>query len=213
KLLRASDFHREGSYACDYPPSSAGTSRGVKKLKNQARKRVMSGWITRAALLAAALGLLAATTAGARAQTFPSGTVKLIVPVPPGGVTDIIMARTVAQRLTEAWGQPVVVDNRPGGNYAVGPQAAARSPAAGLTLLVAPDSTVTANPHLFSKLPYDAVKDFTPIAVLCRITPVLVINASLAAHNVQELIALAKAKPGSLSYGSYGIGTYAHLSM
>jgi len=89
----------------------------------------------------------------------------------------------------------------------------ARSPADGLTLMVAPDSTVTANPHLFSKLPYDAVKDFTPIAVLCRITPVLVINSSLAAHNVHELIALAKAKPGSLSYGSYGIGTYAHLSM
>src|SRR5262249_22050085 len=95
KLLRASDFHREGSYACDYPPSSAGTSRGVKKLKNQARKRVMSGWITRAALLAAALGLLAATTAGARAQTFPSGTVNLIVPLPPCRVTHII-PRTVA---------------------------------------------------------------------------------------------------------------------
>ena len=85
-------------------------------------------------------------------------------------------ARIVAQRLTDAWGQPVVVDNRPGGNYAVGAQAVARSPGDGLTLLVAPDSTVTANPHLFSKLPYDPIKDLTPIAVLCRITPVLVIN-------------------------------------
>src|SRR5262249_46397260 len=80
-------------------------------------------------------------------------------------------------------------------------------------LLVAPDSTVTANPHLFSKLPYDPVKDLTPIIVLCRITPVLVINPSLAVQSVGELIALAKAKPGSLNYGSYGIGTYAHLSM
>jgi tripartite-type tricarboxylate transporter receptor subunit TctC len=115
--------------------------------------------------------------------------------------------------LTEAWGHPVVVDNRPGGNYAVGAQAVARSPADGLTLLVAPDSTVTANPHLFSKLPYDPVKDLTPIIVLCRITPVLVINPSLDAKSVPELIALAKAKPGSLNYGSYGIGTYAHLSM
>jgi tripartite-type tricarboxylate transporter receptor subunit TctC len=79
--------------------------------------------------------------------------------------------------------------------------------------LVAPDSTVTANPHLFSKLPYDPVKDLTPIIVLCRITPVLVINPSLDAKSVPELIALAKAKPGSLNYGSYGIGTYAHLSM
>ena len=123
------------------------------------------------------------------------------------------MARIVAQRLTEAWGHPVVVDNRPGGNYAVGAQTVARSPADGLTLLVAPDSTVTANPHLFSKLPYDPVKDLTPIIVLCRITPVLVVNPSLDAKSVPELIALAKAKPGSLNYGSYGIGTYAHLSM
>jgi len=162
-------------------------------------------------VLLAAL-LLAGASAAAHAQTYPSATVKLIVPVPAGGVTDT-MARIVAQRLTEAWGQPVVVDNRPGGNYAVGAQAVAKSPADGLTLLVAPDSTVTANPHLFSKLPYDPVKDLTPIIVLCRITPVLVINPSLPVQSVQELIALAKAKPGSLNYGSYGIGTYAHLSM
>jgi len=166
---------------------------------------------TRRALLFAVL-LLAVASGSASAQTYPSGTVKLIVPVPAGGVTDT-MARIVAQRLTEAWGQPVVVDNRPGGNYAVGAQAVARSPADGLTLLVAPDSTVTANPHLFSKLPYDPVKDLTPISVLCRITPVLVINPSLPVHSVQELIALAKNEPGTLNYGSYGIGTYAHLSM
>ena len=166
---------------------------------------------TRRALLLAAL-LLAEASGSASAQTYPSGTVKLIVPVPAGGVTDT-MARIVAQRLTEAWGQPVVVDNRPGGNYAVGAQAVARSPADGLTLLVAPDSTVTANPHLFSKLPYDPVKDLTPISVLCRITPVLVINPSLPVHSVQELIALAKNEPGTLNYSSYGIGTYAHLSM
>src|ERR1700704_4058665 len=145
----------------------------------------------RPALFAALLTLLASGTAAA--QTFPTGTVKLIVPVPAGGVTDT-MARIVAQRLTEAWGEPVVVDNRPGGNYAVGAQAVARAPADGLTLLVAPDSTVTANPHLFSKLPYDPFKDLTPITVLCRITPVLVINPSLPARSVQELIALAKAK-------------------
>jgi tripartite-type tricarboxylate transporter receptor subunit TctC len=158
------------------------------------------------------LGVLALVSGAAHAQSYPSGAVKLIVPVPAGGVTDT-MARIVAQRLTELWGQPVVVDNRPGGNYAVGAQAVAKSPPDGLTLLVAPDSTVTANPNLFSKLPYDPVKDLTPISVLCRITPVLVINPSLPAHSVQELIALAKAKPGSLNYGSYGIGTYAHLSM
>jgi tripartite-type tricarboxylate transporter receptor subunit TctC len=176
----------------------------------------MSASTVRVGLLAALVpvlwGALALTSAAVNAQTYPSGTVKLIVPVPAGGVTDT-MARIVAQRLTESWGQPVVVDNRPGGNYAVGAQAVAKSPADGLTLLVAPDSTVTANPHLFSKLPYDPVKDLTPISVLCRITPVLVINPSLPVSSVQELIALAKAKPGSLNYGSYGIGTYAHLSM
>jgi tripartite-type tricarboxylate transporter receptor subunit TctC len=162
-------------------------------------------------VLLAAL-LLAGASAGARAETYPNAAVKLIVPVPAGGVTDT-MARILAQRLSETWGQPVVVDNRPGGNYAVGAQVVARSPADGLTLLVAPDSTVTANPHLFSKLPYDPVNDLTPIAVLCRITPVLVINPALPVASVPELIALAKAKPGSLNYGSYGIGTYAHLSM
>jgi tripartite-type tricarboxylate transporter receptor subunit TctC len=172
----------------------------------------MPGSTSKAVLFAAFVGLLAAVSGAAYAQTYPGGPVKLIVPVPAGGVTDT-MARIIAQRLTEAWGHPVVVDNRPGGNYAVGAQAVARSPADGLTLLVAPDSTVTANPHLFSKLPYDPVKDLTPIIVLCRITPVLVINPSLDAKSVPELIALAKAKPGSLNYGSYGIGTYAHLSM
>lgn len=172
----------------------------------------MPGSTSKAVLFAALVGLLAAVSGAAFAQTYPGGPVKLIVPVPAGGVTDT-MARIVAQRLTEAWGHPVVVDNRPGGNYAVGAQAVARSRADGLTLLVAPDSTVTANPHLFSKLPYDPVKDLTPIIVLCRITPVLVVNPSLDAKSVPELIALAKAKPGSLNYGSYGIGTYAHLSM
>ena len=162
-------------------------------------------------LVSVALAVLLAAVSSAVAQNYPSGPVKLIVPVPAGGVTDT-MARIVGQRLNEAWNQAVVVENRPGGNYAVGTQAVARSPADGLTLLVAPDSTFTANPYMTSKLPYD-MKEFIPIIVLCRITPVLVINPSLQVNNVKELIALAKAKPGTLNYGSYGVGTYAHLSM
>jgi tripartite-type tricarboxylate transporter receptor subunit TctC len=159
-----------------------------------------------AVLIAAAAGL------PAWAQSYPNaGPVKLIVPVPAGGVTDV-MARIVGQRLSELWGQSVVVDNRPGGNYGVGAQAVSRSPGDGYTLLVAPDSTFTANPALISKLNYDP-KEFTPIAVLCRASPVLVVNASLPAKNVQELIALAKEQPGKLNYGSFGVGTYAHLSM
>jgi tripartite-type tricarboxylate transporter receptor subunit TctC len=172
----------------------------------------MSTWSR--AVGAAALGVLIAapgSSSPAGAETYPSAAVKLIVPVPAGGVTDV-MARIVAQRLTEMWGQPVVVDNRPGGNYGVGAQAVSRAPADGYTLLVAPDSTFTANPALFSKLGYDP-KEFTPIMVLCRASPVLVVNAALPANNVKELIALAKAQPGKLNYGSFGVGTYAHLSM
>jgi len=149
--------------------------------------------------------------ATASAQNYPSGPVKLIVPIPAGGVTDV-MARVVGQRLQEMWGQTVVVENRPGGNSGVGAQAVERSPADGLTLLVAPDSTFTANPALFSRLIYDP-DGFTPIAVLCRGTPMLIVHPSLPAKTVPELIAYAKANPGMLSYGSFGIGTYAHLSM
>ena len=158
----------------------------------------------------ACLALSAFATA-ASAQNYPSGPVKLIVPVPAGGVTDV-MARVLAQRLQEMWNQTVIVENRPGGNYGVGAQAVERSPADGLTLLVAPDSTFTANPELSSKLIYD-VDNFTPIAVLCRATPMMIVNPSLPVKNVAELISYAKANPGKLSYGSFGVGTYAHLSM
>jgi tripartite-type tricarboxylate transporter receptor subunit TctC len=158
-----------------------------------------------------ALLMAAAAVLPAVAQPYPNANVKLIVPVPAGGVTDT-MARIVGQRLSEMWGQSVVIDNRPGGNYGVGAQAVSRSPADGYTLLVAPDSTFTANPALIAKLNYDP-KEFTPIAVLCRASPVLVVSAAVPAKTVQELIALAKSQPGKLNYGSYGVGTYAHLSM
>src|SRR5947199_4094461 len=107
-----------------------------------------------------------AVAATATAQNYPSGPVKLIVPIPAGGVTDV-MARVIGQRLQEMWGQTVAVENRPGGNSGVGAQAVERAPADGLTLLVAPDSTFTANPALFSKLIYDP-EAFAPIALLCR---------------------------------------------
>jgi tripartite-type tricarboxylate transporter receptor subunit TctC len=159
-------------------------------------------------LLATCLALAFVSTA--QAQTYPNGPVRLIVPTSPGGVTDT-MARIVAQRLTEM-GHTVVVDNRGGGNGSVGAIAVAHAPPDGLTLLVTSDATITANPSLSSKLGYSA-KEFTPIIVLCRGTPVLVVNSKVPANNVKELIALAKAEPGKLNYGSYGVGTYAHLSM
>jgi len=166
--------------------------------------------MTAARLLGALLTAGALACGAAQAQTYPNGPVRLIVPTSPGGVTDT-MARIVAQRLSESIGQNVIVDNRPGGNSTIGAQAVARTPADGLTLMVTSDATITANPHL-SKLPYTA-QDFTPLVVLCRGTPMLVVNASVQANNTKELIALAKAQPNKLNYGSYGVGTYAHLSM
>src|ERR1700704_1387614 len=160
---------------------------------------------------AAVCVVLAVFATAASAQNYPSGPVKLIVPIPAGGVTDV-MARVIGQRLQEIWGQTVVVENRPGGNSGVGAQAVERASADGLTLLVAPDATFTANPALFSKLIYDP-EDFTPISVLCRGTPMLIVHPSLPVRTVPELIAYAKANPDKLSYGSFGIGTYAHLSM
>src|SRR5258705_8508365 len=126
---------------------------------------------------AAGCVVLAMLATAASAQTYPSGPVKLIVPIPAGGVTDV-MARVIGQRLQEMWGQAVVVENRPGGNSAVGAQAVERAAADGLTLLVAPDATFSANPALFSKLTYDP-DGFTPISVLCRGTPID--RASIAA--------------------------------
>jgi len=160
-----------------------------------------------------ALGIVLALAAlPAAAQSYPSKPVKLVVPYPPGGVGDIL-ARTVGQRLGEQWGQPVIVENRPGAAQVIGVEAVAKSPADGYTLLVSEGATFVINPHLYRKLPYDSLKDFTPVVVLCQLSPVIAVNASLPANSVQELIALAKAKPGSLSYGSMGSGSYAHISM
>ncbi len=160
--------------------------------------------------LSVCLAIVASATT-ASAQSFPSGPVRLIVPLPAGGITDL-MARIAAKHLQEMWGQAVVVENRPGGNTGVGAHDVEQAPPDGLTLLVAPDSTFTANPALFSKLIYDP-NNFTPISVLCRGTPMLMVHPSLPVKSVSELIAYAKSNPGKLSYGSFGIGTYAHLSM
>jgi tripartite-type tricarboxylate transporter receptor subunit TctC len=168
--------------------------------------------IRKAAMFIGTLGLVTSIFPTADAQNFPTRGVKLVVAAPPGGVTDI-MARIVGQRLSESWNQSVIVENRAGANFAAGAQSVAAAPPDGLTLLVAPDAMATAAPHLFSNLPYDPVNDLTPIVVLCRITPVLAVNPSLPVHNVEELVALAKSKPGLLNYGSFGIGHYSHLSM
>ena len=156
--------------------------------------------------------LLTGVSLAVAAQAYPSKPVKMIVPASPGGVTDIL-ARTVGQRLSEAWGQPVIVENRPGAGQIIGAEAVAKSPGDGYTLIVSDASPFVINPFLYSKLPYDPLKDFTPIVVLSQASPVLAVGASVPVSSLQELIALAKARPGSLSYGSMGSGTYNHISM
>jgi tripartite-type tricarboxylate transporter receptor subunit TctC len=135
-----------------------------------------------------------------KADTFPNRPVKLIVPFPPGGPTDL-MARMFGQKLSERWGQPVVIENRAGGNSAIGALQAARSPPDGYTLLVAMDTTLVMNPITAKNLPYDALKDFAPISLTAQNTSLLIVRADGPA-TVQDLIAKAKANPGKLNYGA-----------
>jgi tripartite-type tricarboxylate transporter receptor subunit TctC len=142
----------------------------------------------------------------ADARNFPSRAIKIIVPFPPGGPTDLT-ARLFAQKLSEQWGQPVVVENRAGGNSAIGARAVAASAADGYTLLVAMDTTLVMNPITTSDLPYDAAKDFTPISLLAQNTSLLIVRQEDGPGSVRELIARAKASPGKLNYGAGTITT------
>jgi tripartite-type tricarboxylate transporter receptor subunit TctC len=145
-------------------------------------------------------------------ERYPSHTVRIVVPTSAGGVTDVL-GRIIAQGLTQTWGQPVIVDNRPGADNMIGVTAVAKSAADGYTLLVTSDAAITGNPHLHKDMRYDPLKDFTPLLMLGQITPVLNVPASLPVQSFKELVALAKSKPGALNYGSFGNGTYTHLSM
>ena len=163
--------------------------------------------------IAAALFLFACCAApgqGALAQSWPVRPIRLVIAFPPGGPADII-GRSVGQKLAEALGQPLVADNRPGGNANIGAEAAARSAPDGYTLFLA-TSTHAANVTLYRSLRYDLVRDFAPVARLAVFPLVLVANPSLKVASTNELIALAKAKPGALSYASAGSGGGAHLA-
>jgi tripartite-type tricarboxylate transporter receptor subunit TctC len=146
----------------------------------------------------------------AQAQTYPAKAVRLIVPFAAGGSTDII-GRIVGQKLSETWGQPVVIDNRPGGSTVIGTDIVAKSAPDGHTLLVTP-APFTIVPGLISKLPYDPHKDFEPIALINTTPLVIVVNPGVPAKSVKELIALARAKPGMLNFGSSGSGGSNHLA-
>jgi len=148
----------------------------------------------------------------ARAQPYPIKPVRMIVPFPPGGGVDAV-ARSVAQRLSEAWRQPVIVENRPGAGSTIGAEAVAKSAGDGYTLLFSDSATFVINPHLYSKLPYDPFKDFAPITVVCRLAVVLAIANSVPVKTMTELLAHAKANPGKLTYASPGSGSYTHVAM
>jgi tripartite-type tricarboxylate transporter receptor subunit TctC len=155
------------------------------------------------------LSLFAAATAHA-GEAYPSKPVRWIIPFPPGGGTDVI-SRTLAQKLTEAWGQQVIADNRPGSGGAIGLAAAAKLPPDGYTLVLGQLANVGIAPALYPKLPYDPVKDFTPVTLVLTSPLVLVAHPSFPAKNLKELIAVAKAKPDSVTFGSPGNGTTGHL--
>ena len=153
---------------------------------------------------------LAALSAMGQAPAYPSKPIRIIAPVPPGGGVDIL-ARAVGQKLSEALKVPVVVENKPGASAAVGTDLLAKSPPDGYTLMMAYTAHAT-NPYLNPNLPYDTAKDFAAVSLVGYIPLVLVVNPSVPAGSVKELIALARAKPGQLQYASGGAGAGAHLS-
>ncbi len=160
--------------------------------------------------LAAAIAPFAAAAQGAPAA-YPTRPAKIVVPFPPGGPLDVT-SRALAQKLTEAWGQSVVVDNRPGAGGNIGADLVAKAAPDGYTILMGALSTHAVNPSLYAKMPYDAVRDFAPITLVAITPNVLVVNPTLPVHSVKELIAYAKAHPNALSFGSGSNGSAGHLA-
>jgi tripartite-type tricarboxylate transporter receptor subunit TctC len=162
----------------------------------------------RLALLLAAVALF--VSASAPAQQYPSGPMRIVVPFTAGGGTDIL-ARLIAQKLNESWGQPVVVENRPGASGTVGTAFVAKSPPDGHTLLIVP-AGYAGNPGLYKRLPYDHTRDLAPVSWLASGPLTLVVHPSLPVKSVKELIAFARTRPGEINFGSSGAGTLPHLS-
>jgi tripartite-type tricarboxylate transporter receptor subunit TctC len=158
-------------------------------------------------------GSMQVTNAGAAAaeQNYPTRALRIVVPFAPGGGTDIL-ARLLGARLAEAWSQPIVVDNRPGGATVIGMELVAKAPADGYTLLIS-TGNFTVNPALFPKLPFDTGRDFMPVSMLATAPNVLVVHPSLPVKNVRELIAFARPRPRQINYGSSGNGGTGHLAM
>lgn len=163
-----------------------------------------------AAMLASAIAAWLAPAASF-AQDFPSRAITIIVPQPPGGGTDII-SRIVAQQLSEQLGKPVVIENKAGAGTLVGTDAAAKAAPDGYTLLAGLTANMAVNPSLFKTLPYDPIRDFTPVGMMAEFPFVLVVSKDFPAKSVKDLIAMAKAKPGTINFASAGNGSGQHLS-
>lgn len=163
-------------------------------------------------LITAALLAALAPAQSAVAQSYPTKPIRWIVTYPPGGPTDVV-ARAIGAKLTEAWGQQIIIDNRAGAGGMIGTELGARAAPDGYTLLFGTSAGMTINPALQSKLPYDPVKDFAPVSLLVINPQLLVLNPTVPANSVKELVALAKAKPGQLNYASVGQGSPNHLGM
>jgi tripartite-type tricarboxylate transporter receptor subunit TctC len=156
------------------------------------------------------LSFLFACTALAQSP-WPTKPVRIVVAYPPGGGIDV-MARQIAERLGAAWSQPVVVENKPGANTIVAADAVAKSAPDGYTVLMTTDATFSINPHLYAKLPFDVQRDFAPVTMLVLLHQLLVAHPALPADSLQDLVRLAKAKPGTINYASYGSGSQPHLA-
>jgi tripartite-type tricarboxylate transporter receptor subunit TctC len=148
----------------------------------------------------------------AHAQSWPQRPVRVIVPFAPGGASDL-MPRLVGEKLAAIWAQPVVIDNRPGAAGNIGMEAGAKSPPDGYTLLAAPNGNLVVNPHMYSKLAYDVFKDLAPVTRIAAVQNVLVVNPEVPASSMKEFIALARARPGALNFGSPGNGSQAHVGV
>ena len=169
------------------------------------------GAILGRAACAALAGFLLSFPLPAAEQAYPSKPIRLVVPFPPGGSLDVV-ARAIGQKLTEAWGQPVVIDNRPGAGGNIGADLVAKSAPDGYTILEGALSTHAVNVSLYAKMPYDPIKDFAPITLVAVTPNVLVLNASYPVNSVPELLAYARANPGKLSFGSGSNGSAGHLA-
>jgi tripartite-type tricarboxylate transporter receptor subunit TctC len=151
------------------------------------------------------------TASMALAQNFPQHPVRLIVPYPPGSGTDIA-ARVLGQKLTESWGQQVIVENRPGAGAIIGVDAVAKAAPDGYTIGIADTGPLAINPALYPKLPYNPVRDFAPVTLVAKLPFMLVVNPALPVNSVAELVALAKKEPGKINYASVGNGSAVHLA-